>query len=68
MSILEKASCDHAKAIAQPDFTFSADDVRNPSTEATNLSGKFYSEVWLKGDREMSMKPLERMRKSLMTP
>jgi hypothetical protein len=39
--ILEKASCDHAKAVAQPDFAFSADDVRNPSAEATSLVGSF---------------------------
>ena len=30
MSILEKVGCDHAKAVAQLDFAFSADDVRNP--------------------------------------
>jgi hypothetical protein len=47
--ILEKVACDHAKAVAQPDFAFSADDLRNPSAEATTLGGKFYSEVWLKG-------------------
>jgi uncharacterized protein CbrC (UPF0167 family) len=44
-SILEKVGCDHAKAVAQPDFAFSADDVRNPLVEATTLGGKFYSEV-----------------------
>jgi hypothetical protein len=49
VSILEKVGCDHAKAVAQPDFAFSADDVRNPSAEATTLGGKFYSEVCLKG-------------------
>jgi hypothetical protein len=49
MSILEKAGCDHTKAIAQPDFALSAGDVRNPSAEATSLGGKFYYEVWLKG-------------------
>jgi hypothetical protein len=27
VSILQKASCDHAKAVAQPDFAFSADGV-----------------------------------------
>jgi hypothetical protein len=53
MSILEKVGCDHAKAVAQPDFVFSANDVRNPSIEATTLGGKFYSEVWLKGGREI---------------
>jgi hypothetical protein len=49
MSILEKVGCDHAKVVAQPDFAFLADDIRNPSGEATTLGGKFYSEVWLKG-------------------
>jgi hypothetical protein len=54
VSILEKVGCDHAKAVAQPDFAISADDVRNPSAEATTLGGKFYSEVWLKGGREIA--------------
>jgi hypothetical protein len=45
VSILEKAGCDHAKSVAQLDFTFSADNVRNISAKATKLSGKFYSEV-----------------------
>jgi hypothetical protein len=54
VSILEKVGYDHAKAVVQPDFAFSADDVRNPSAEATTLGGKFYSEVWLKGGREIA--------------
>jgi hypothetical protein len=54
MSILEKVGCDHAKAVAQPDFAFSADDVKNPSAKATSLGGKFYSEVWLNGGREIA--------------
>jgi hypothetical protein len=51
-SILEKVGCDHAKAVVQPEFALSADDIKNPSAEASALSGKFYSEVWLKGGRE----------------
>jgi hypothetical protein len=60
VSILEKVGCDHAKTVittktvVQPDFAFSADDVRNPSAEATTLGGKFYSKVWLKGGREIA--------------
>jgi hypothetical protein len=54
VSILEKVGCDHAMVVAQPDFAFSTDDVRNPSAEATTLGGKFYSEVWLKGGREIA--------------
>jgi hypothetical protein len=65
-SILKKVGCDHAKAVAQPDFAFSADDIRNPSVEATTLSGKFYFEVWLKGDEKLLMKLLKEIRKNLM--
>jgi hypothetical protein len=49
ISILEKVGCNHARAVAQPDFAFSADDIRNPLAKDTTLGGKFYSEVWLKG-------------------
>jgi hypothetical protein len=62
-SILEKGGCDHAKAIAQSDFAFSADDIKNPSVEATTLGGKFYSEVWLKGGREIVDEAIKRNEK-----
>jgi hypothetical protein len=62
-SILEKTGCDHAKAVTQPDFAFLADDIRNPSTEATTLGGKFYSEVWLKGEREITDEAIKRNEK-----
>jgi hypothetical protein len=45
-------SCDHAKAVIQPDFSVSATDIKEPSAEATALSGKFYSEVWMNGGRD----------------
>jgi hypothetical protein len=63
VSILEKAGCDHAKVVAQPDFTFSADDVRNPSVEADSLGGKFYSEVWLKGGRDIAYEAIRKNEK-----
>jgi hypothetical protein len=68
VSILEKVGCDHAKAVVQPDFAFSANDVRNPSAEATTLGGKFYSEVWLKGGREIADKAIRKKMRSLMMP
>jgi hypothetical protein len=52
--ILEKAGCEHIKAVAQSNFAFSVDDIQNPSAEAATLSGKFYSEIWLKGRREVA--------------
>jgi hypothetical protein len=54
MSVLEKVGCEHAKVVVQPGFSLSADDTKNPSAEATVLSEKFYSEVWLKGGREIA--------------
>ena len=51
--ILEYASCEHVKAAAQPESIFSADDTKDPSVEASLLGGRFYSDVWMKGGREM---------------
>ena len=50
----KKARCDHAKAVIQPDFSVSASDIKEPAAEAITLSGKFYSEVWMNGGREMA--------------
>jgi hypothetical protein len=60
---LEKAGCDHAKAVAQPNFAFSTNDIRNPSAKAITLGGKFYSEVWLKGGREIANEAIKRNEK-----
>jgi hypothetical protein len=54
MSVLEKVGYEHAKAVVQPGFSLSASDIRNPSVEAAALGGTFYSEVWLKGGREIA--------------
>ena len=53
-AILDKADCKHVQATARPGFVFSVEDIKNPSTEASTLGGKFYSDVWMKGDREMT--------------
>jgi hypothetical protein len=51
---LEKADCEHVQAATRPGFFFSAEDIKNPSAEASTLGGKFYSDVWMKGGREMA--------------
>jgi hypothetical protein len=63
VSVLEKVGCEHVKAVAQPEFTLSANDIKNPSTEATALGGKFYSEVWLKGGREITDEAIKQREK-----
>jgi hypothetical protein len=44
-AILEKAGCDHVKAVAQTETALSTDDTKDPSAEATLVGGKFYSDV-----------------------
>jgi hypothetical protein len=53
-AILEKGGCDHVKATAQIEAAFSTDDTRDPSVEATLVSGKFYSDVWVNGGWELA--------------
>ena len=62
-SILEKAGCEHAKAVVQPGFVFSADDIKDPSAEASVLGGRFYSDVWMKGGREIANEVIRKMKK-----
>jgi hypothetical protein len=58
VSVMEKVGCEHAKAVVQPGFSLSTDNIKNPSVKATALSGKFYSEVWLKGGREIAVEAI----------
>jgi hypothetical protein len=50
---LEKTGCEHIKAAAQVEAIFSADNTKEPSVDASLIGGKFYSNVWMKGGREM---------------
>jgi hypothetical protein len=52
VSLIEKAGCEHTKAVIQPEFSVSVNDIKEPSAEATALGGKFFSEVWMNGGME----------------
>jgi hypothetical protein len=53
-AVLERTRCEHVKAAAQAEVIFSIDDTKEPSAEATLMGGKFYSDVWMKGGREIA--------------
>jgi hypothetical protein len=53
-AILEKAGCNHVKAAAQAEATFSINHTKDPSAEATIVGGTFYSDVWVNGGRELA--------------
>jgi hypothetical protein len=60
---LEKSGCEHVKAATQSKSIFSADDTKDPSVEASLLGGRFYSDVWMKGDREMADEAIKKNEK-----
>jgi hypothetical protein len=62
-AILEKAGCDHVKAIAQAEAVFSVDDTKDPSAEATLMGGKFYNDVWVNGGRELAHEIIKKSEK-----
>jgi hypothetical protein len=62
-SILEKDGCEHNKDVAQSNFAFLVDDIKNSSVEAATLGGKFCSEIWLKGGREVADEAIKKNKK-----
>jgi hypothetical protein len=57
---LEKAGCDHVKAATQPEFAFSVEDIKDPLAKASTLGNRLYSNVWMKGGREMADKAIRK--------
>jgi hypothetical protein len=52
VSLLEKPSCEHAKAMIQPKFKVSAIDIKDPSVEAIALGGILFRHLacWREGN------------------
>jgi hypothetical protein len=48
-AILEKAGCEHVKALAQTEATLSIDDMKDPSAKASLVGGKFFTDIWENG-------------------
>jgi hypothetical protein len=63
LAILEKAGCDHIKAVTQAEAAFSIDDTKYPSAEATLMGGKFYNDVWVNGGRELAHEIIKKSEK-----
>jgi hypothetical protein len=64
-AILEKTGCEHVKAATQTEIVFSVDNTKDPSVEATMMGGKFYSNVWMKGDREIADEAINKNEKKI---
>jgi hypothetical protein len=64
-AILEKASCNHVKTIAQAEAAFSVDDTKDPSAEASLMGGKFFTDIWENGGREMAHEIMKKSEKDI---
>jgi hypothetical protein len=42
---------------------FTIENTKDPSAEATMMGGKFYSNVWMKGDRELANEVIKKNEK-----
>jgi hypothetical protein len=65
LAILEKAGCDHVKTLAQAEAAFSMDDTKDPSAEASLIGGKFYTDIWANGGREMAHEIMKKSEKDI---
>jgi hypothetical protein len=61
VTILERKGCEHVKFLAQFEAALSSEDIKDPSAEASLVGGKFFTDIWDNGGREMAQ---EIMRKS----
>jgi hypothetical protein len=62
-AILEKAGCEHVKTLAQAEAAFSIDDTKDPSAEASLIGGKFFTDIWEYGGREMAHEIIKKSEK-----
>jgi hypothetical protein len=53
-TILERRGCDHVKSLAQTEAALSTKDIKDPLAEASLVGGKFFTDIWENGGREMA--------------
>jgi hypothetical protein len=64
-AILEKAGCEHVKTLAQAEAAFSIDDTKDPSTEASLIGGKIFTDIWENGGRGMTHEIVKKSEKDI---
>ena len=57
--------CEHVKILAQSEAALSFEDARDPSVEASMVGGKFFTDVWDNGGREMAREIVQKSEKGI---
>jgi hypothetical protein len=66
VTILEKKGGEHVKSLAQSEAALSSEDIKGPSAEASQVGGKFFTDIWDNGGREMAQEIIQRSEKASM--
>jgi hypothetical protein len=64
-SILERRGCEHVKSLAQTEAALSIEGIKDPSTEASLVGGKFFTDIWENGGREMAQEIIRKSEKGI---
>jgi hypothetical protein len=62
-AILEKAGCEHVRILAQAEDAFFIEDTKDPLAEASLIGGKFFTDIWENGGREMAHEIIKKTEK-----
>jgi hypothetical protein len=64
-AVLERKGCEHVKSLAQSEATLSSEDIKDPSAEASMVGGKFFTDIWDNGGREMAQEIIQKSEKGI---
>jgi hypothetical protein len=64
-TVLERKGCDHVKSLAQTEADLSSEDIKDPSAEASLVGGKFFTDIWENGGREMAQEIIRKSEKGI---
>ena len=64
-TVLERKGCDHVKSLAQTEADLSSEDIKDPSAKASLVGGKFFTDIWENGGREMAQEIIQRSEKGI---
>jgi hypothetical protein len=64
-TVLERKGCNHVKFLAQTETALSSEDIKDPSVESSLVGGKFFTDIWDNGGREMAQEIIQRSEKGI---
>jgi hypothetical protein len=64
-AVLEKVGCSHVITLVHAKAAFSMDDTKDPSAEASLIGGKFFTDIWENGSRQMAHEIMKKSEKHI---